>query len=62
MTRKQVITLFAAFCYALSPVVGQAQEKTQQEVEKEKKMEWFAKASQVGYFHPLGNLFGKGSL
>ena len=37
MTRKQVITLFAAFCYALSPVVGQAQEKTQQEVEKEKR-------------------------
>ena len=51
MTRKQVITLFAAFCYALSPVVGQAQEKTQQEVEKEKKMEWFAKAKLGIFIH-----------
>lgn len=36
MIKKLIITLFATFCCAFSLVMGQAQEKSPQDIQKEK--------------------------
>lgn len=36
MIKKQIVALFTAFCCATAPVIGQTQEKEQQDAQKEK--------------------------
>ena len=51
MIKKQIVALFTAFCCATAPVIGQTQEKEQQDAQKEKRMEWFANAKLGIFIH-----------
>lgn len=51
MIKKLIITLFATFCCAFSLVMGQAQEKSPQDIQKEKRMEWFSNAKLGIFIH-----------